>query len=310
MRTVILGATGPIGTALSSEIKKIRSIDILQLAARSYVNKTDGKIIYKKTNLLDAHETEEAVKGMTLAYLTVGLPYNHAVWERDWPIIIKNVINACEKYNVKLVFFDNVYAYGLVNGTMTEETPFRPISKKGQVRKLVDEMILQAIAQKKLTAVIAKSADYYGPNAKASPFYIQNIENLLQGKKPLWIGDPKMHHSFTYIPDAVQALIILGMETRANNQIWHIPTAKPLTGNKYMELITKSMDKPLTYGTINKLMLRFVGLINPAAGELVEMFYQNDHDYLFDSSKFEHAFTVTPTPYAIGIKKMTESFIK
>ena len=30
----------------------------------------------------------------------------------------------------KLIFFDNVYMYGKVNGIMTEETAFNPCSKK------------------------------------------------------------------------------------------------------------------------------------------------------------------------------------
>jgi hypothetical protein len=37
--------------------------------------------------------------------------------------------------------------------------------------------------------------------------------------------------------------------------------------------------------------------------ELAEMLYQNDRDYLFDSSKFERRFAFTPTPYADGIRE-------
>jgi len=32
----------------------------------------------------------------------------------------------------RLVFFDNVYMYGKVEGVMTEQTPFHPCSKKGR----------------------------------------------------------------------------------------------------------------------------------------------------------------------------------
>jgi len=33
------------------------------------------------------------------------------------------------------------------------------------------------------------------------------------------------------------------------------------------------------------------------------MLYQNEHDYIFDSSKFERRFSSTPTPYEEGIRE-------
>jgi hypothetical protein len=37
---------------------------------------------------------------------------------------------------------------------------------------------------------------------------------------------------------------------------------------------------------------------------LVEMMYQNDRDYVFDSSKFDEHFDFEPTPYERGIREM------
>jgi hypothetical protein len=44
--------------------------------------------------------------------------------------------------------------------------------------------------------------------------------------------------------------------------------------------------------------------------ESVEMLYQYDRDYVFDSSKFEKAFDFIPTPYDLGIKKIIETDYK
>ena len=40
--------------------------------------------------------------------------------------------------------------------------------------------------------------------------------------------------------------------------------------------------------------------------EFVEMLYQYDRDYVFDSSKFEKAFNFQPTPYAEGIREIVK----
>ena len=38
------------------------------------------------------------------------------------------------------------------------------------------------------------------------------------------------------------------------------------------------------------------------------MLYQNDSDYLFDSSKFESRFRFAPTPYEEGIRETVRGF--
>src|SRR5450432_3956212 len=109
-----------------------------------------------------------AVAGSEVVYLLVGLKYDSKVWQRDWPILMRNVIDACKKNNSKLVFFDNVYSYGLVKGVMTEQTAFNPNSKKGEVRAKIATMLLDEIKAKNLDGMIVRGADFYGPNALLS----------------------------------------------------------------------------------------------------------------------------------------------
>jgi hypothetical protein len=54
--------------------------------------------------------------------------------------------------------------------------------------------------------------------------------------------------------------------------------------------------------------MKAAGLVMPMMRELAEMLYQNDRDYLFDSSKFERRFAFTPTPYAEGIRATAAGF--
>lgn len=44
--------------------------------------------------------------------------------------------------------------------------------------------------------------------------------------------------------------------------------------------------------------------------ELVEMYYQYDHDYNFNSGKFEKAFNYKPATYEDGIKAMSQTLYK
>jgi hypothetical protein len=56
-----------------------------------------------------------------------------------------------------------------------------------------------------------------------------------------------------------------------------------------------------------KWMIWMAGLTNGIIKESMEMLYQYDSDYLFDSSKFDKAFSFRTTTYEEGIKAAVEA---
>src|SRR4051794_5547137 len=112
MNIAIIGANGIVGTTLTEELMKRKDVDKLVLAARSFSNSTEKQVMYQQTDALNKEDIQKLLKRIDIAFLTIGLPYQTSVWEHDWPIIMENVLQACENNKVKLVFFDNVYAYG------------------------------------------------------------------------------------------------------------------------------------------------------------------------------------------------------
>lgn len=70
---------------------------------------------------------------------------------------------------------------------MTEETPIRPVSKKGQVRAEIAQMLLGEVQKGELTALIARAADFIGPT-KNSLLVETVYKNLKQGKKAMWFA--------------------------------------------------------------------------------------------------------------------------
>ncbi len=222
--------------------------------------------------------------------------------------IIDNVINSCSKNKTKLVFLDNVYMYGLVNGWMTEETPYNPCSRKGEVRAKVAEKLMQEVKQGNLKALIARSADFYGPQAENTFLHPLVFRKLKNGKKATWFGNAKVKHSFTYTPDLSRALALLGNTEDAYNQIWHLPTDRnALTGEEIIKITAKYFGIEPEYSVISKPAMRLAGIFNSAAGESVEMMYQYENEYLFDSTKFENRFFKSVS-YSDGLKEITDSY--
>lgn len=295
----ILGSTGVIGKELAKALPEYTNE--IRLVSRN-PQKVNNSDVLVSANLLNSGEIIKAVEGSEVVYLTAGIQYDIKVWRKDWPIIMKNVIEACKKNKSKFIFFDNVYSYGKVDGWMTEETSVKPDSEKGKVRAKLNEMIMNEVRQGNLKAIIAKAADFYGPNTPLSFVNIMVFENYKKGKKAQWMLDVSKKHSFTYTPDAGRGTAILGNTDSAYNQIWHLPTNKNvLNGKEFVELAAKAMGVKPEYMVVKKWMLSMLGLFNKVIKENNEMLYQNEFDYLFDSTKFEKAFNYKPISYEEGI---------
>lgn len=298
----ILGAGGAIGNELAKHLNNYTTR--IRLVSRNPEKRNETVELFA-ANLLDIDKVAEAVKGSEVVYLLAGLEYKLKIWQQQWPVIMKNVIAACMQYKSKLVFFDNIYMYDAGHlHNMTEETPVNPVSKKGMVRAQIAQMILDQVRSGGLTAMIVRSADFYGPGVKNSMLMETVLKNMVKGKKAYWLGDPASIHTYTYVPDAAKATALLGNTTSAFNQVWHLPTdQQKLKGKEIMELFAKELNIKTRYSRIPKSMIRMMGFFNPLMKELYEMMYQFEKDYFFNSTKFNQHFPdFITTTYQEGIK--------
>ena len=205
----ILGSGGAIGVELAKSLHDYTKDIRLVSRHPSKVNDTDEIM---QADLTNPDAVNRAVEGSSEVYVTIAFPYNKKIWKAVWPPFIKSVINACKAHKSKLVFFDNIYMYDRdhLNG-MTEETPINPSSKKGMVRAEIAGMIMEEVRKGDLTALIARSADYYGPSIKQTSVLTETVFNRLnEGKSAQWLSSVDFQHSYTYVPDAGKATAILG----------------------------------------------------------------------------------------------------
>jgi len=296
----ILGSGGIIANHVAKTLPSYT--DQIRLVSRNPKAVT-GKEELVPADLTSAEQVMKAVKGSDIVYLTAGLQYNIKVWQEQWPKLMQNVINACKENKAKLVFFDNVYLYGKVVGPMTEETPFNPCSRKGEIRAKIASMILEEVQKGELTALIARSADFYGPETYNSFLNMMVFENMKKGKTAQLMMSKNLKHSFTYTPDAGKATALLGNTLSAYNQTWHLPAdMNILTSQQIVEIAAKELNVKAKITVLPKIMIQMAGIFNPIIKESVEMLYQYDSDYIFDSGKFDKAFTFEKVLYAEGIR--------
>ena len=104
----ILGSGGAVGVELARALTKYTTKIRLVSRNPQKVNETDETM---PADLLNPEAVRKAVEGSEVVYVTVGFQYNVKVWQENWPKFIRSVIAACEEFQAKLVFFDNMYMY-------------------------------------------------------------------------------------------------------------------------------------------------------------------------------------------------------
>lgn len=302
----ILGSSGVIGRLATREVRKYTGV--IKLASRhpKKVHDTDHIVV---ADLMNRDKVFEVVRGAEMTFLTAGLEYNAAIWEKQWPVIIQNAIDACRHYKSRLIFFDNVYAYGKVDGWMTEETPYNPCSRKGRVRMEIAEHLMKEHGRGNFETMIVRSADFYGPDTQNSFFNAMVLSKYVKGKSAQWLLDAGKVHSFTYTPDAAKAMVFLGNQNDTFGQVWHLPTdPRAFTGKQLMEMAAQVCKVKPRYSVISGNLLKVIGWFNPIIKENHEMLYQNAEDYKFSSEKFRKAYPdFEVTSYEDGFKVTADS---
>ena len=297
----ILGAGGAIGSELVKELTARN--ECIRLVSRN-LKPVAGAAEAVAADLSNLDDTVKAVSGSRVAFLIVGLKYDITVWRALWPHIMGNAIEAAKRASARLVFFDNVYMYGKVEGVMTEQTPFRPCSKKGEIRAQIATMLLNEMKAGNLTALIARSAAFYGPRARTGIPNVLVFDKLAKGARASWLVNDSVQHSCTFTQDAARSLVLLADSESAWNQTWHVPTAPdPPTGKQFIELVANEFGAQPKYRLLTRPMLWMAGWFDTTVRELYEMLYQYEFDYVFDSTKFTNAFGLQPASYPEGIRR-------
>jgi len=307
----ILGANGQIAEELARELHRNFTTDI-RLVSRNpkKINSADQLF---PANLMDTEATDKAVEGSSIVYLTVGLPMNAQMWAEQFPVMMRNVIDACKKHQCKLVFFDNTYMYDKTSEPQTEESPFVPVGQKSTVRAKMATMLLDEICNKNIKAVICRAPEFYGPGKTQSITNSLIFDNIKQGKKlKVPIKDNTLR-TLIWTPDASRAMALIGNTPDTYNQTWHLPCDdNRLT---YKELINLASEVYLSSGQpgknefsyiiIKMWMFKLGSLFSKQARELQELLPRYKYDNIFISNKFKSRFPdFKITSYREGITEI------
>lgn len=302
----VLGATGGVGSAVVAELSK-KGLPVRVVERTKNVPGFD----VVKADLLDAEQARKAIAGSGYVYLCVGLAYNIKVWERDWPVLMKNVMDACAEAGAVLIFLDNVYMYGPAPLAVPfdENHPQNPTTRKGKFRKALADGLLQQFASGRLKGLIGRAADFYGPGAPNSVFYISVLERMLKGKAPQSIAKAGIPHTYAYNLDCGRALVALALDESTYGQVWHLPVGAPLAVEDIAGLLNKELGTQYQLAYLPGIMIKILSLFVTPIREMSEMLYQFNQPYIMSFEKFKSHFPdFRVTTHEEGVKALVTYF--
>ena len=300
---VVFG-TGPLGLAVARHL--VAAGKQVRLVNRSGKAPAPQGVEVVATDATDLPASRTVCEGAAVVYHCATGAYGR--WSEFLPPVMNGIIEGASSANAKLVYGDNLYAYGLVDGPITEDLPYRPVGPNTRARADIANTLMRAHASGKVRATIGRASDFYGPYARQSTAGDGIFGRALAGKPAQVLGDADMPHTYTFIDDFASGLVTLGEHDQALGEVWHVPSAETVTTRRFVEMVFGKLQRPATLRPAPSLAIALLALFVPPMAAVKETAYQRENPWVVDHGKFSRAFGSSPTPHDHAISLTLDWF--
>ena len=215
-----------------------------------------------------------------------------------------------QRPDARLVTISNLYMYAAESSPMRATDPLDPPSKKGAIRVQMWNDALAAHQAGTVRVTEARASDYFGPGLGQNGHFGDRVmPKLIAGKSVSVIGRSDVAHSWSYIDDVCDTLVVLGTDDRALGRAWHVPTLPPLTAQQLADEVSRAAGQGgATVRTLPNVTLKLAGVFSKPIRELGEMLYQFTAPFVIDSADTTATFGLEPTPLAEQIDATIGSY--
>lgn len=319
MQCTIFG-TGPLGLWVAKQlVEQGKHVVLVNRSGRipPYMppglleqNTLHKNVKIRAGNAQNSTEVYQLSNESDVVFLCAMPPYTD--WTQNFEALTKGILDGVASTEAKLIYGDNLYAYGDTSGEIiTEESPLHYQGYdsvngkigKGHARALMAESLLKAHQKRLVRVAIGRASDFYGPGVTNSALGELFFKAALKGKSVNLLGDTGQPHTLTYIKDFANALVTLSEHEEALGQIWHVPSAPTLSMEAFSALVSAELNRPVKMRSSGRFTISLLGVFSPMIRELKEMMYAWEHPYVVSHEKYENAFGTNTTPHVQAIKE-------
>lgn len=295
---VVTGA-GPVGSTIALQLAE--QGHPVRLLTRSGGGPEHPLVERRRVDVSHADGLAEHFDGAAAVHHCIhGSAYSAKVWRAELPAAEQVVLAAAGRAGAVVTFPESLYAYGPVEGPITEDLPRDATRGKLGIRA----ELLRARAASATPTVSVAASDFYGPRVRMAHAGERLVPALLAGRRVSLVGSLDQPHSFTYVPDLAGAMIRAAQTPALWGQFLHAPTAPPPTQRELAVALAQAAGAtPPRLSVLPAWVLKAAGLVSRDARELAETSYQFTAPFVLDSSHSEELLGQSPTPMDVAAKE-------
>ncbi|WP_406316686.1 NAD-dependent epimerase/dehydratase family protein [Streptosporangium sp. NBC_01639] len=284
--TVVLGAgsTGMATTRLLADSgERVRQL------TRSGSGLEHPLVELVAVDATDADSLTSLAEGAVALINCAAPPYDR--WPEEFPALAAAQLTAAERTGVGYVMLGNVYGYGPVHGSFTEELPMSPTTVKGAVRARIWENALASSAR--VTEV--RAADFLGAGVY-SLFNLMATTPLLAGDPAFLPYDLDVPQSWSYTGDVARTLVAAARAERSWGKAWHVPSTVISARDLATRLILLTGAPEPKLESLPLEEIHRLARTDSIMAEVPEMQYLYRRPFVLDSTLTQGAFGFGATP--------------
>jgi len=294
---VVFG-TGPIGR-YTAETLLHQGHRVRMINRSGVMRDQSADIELIASDAYDRSQNIALTRGATSIYFCIAPAYN--AWATKFPPLQQAVLDAAIANQARLAVVENLYGYGAFQGSLHEESPSAPTTRKGKIR-LAMQQTLQSAHQRGLVRIAqGRASDFFGPYDTTMTNFA--IMPALHGKSSNLLGRLDQPHTFSYVKDFGRLMATLGTNEAALGQVWFTPSPPAITQAEFMQILSQIIEKPVKMRVLSPLMAQILGLFDKNIAEVHEMLYQFTAPFVVDTQKAQTAFGLVPTPIDVALRE-------
>lgn len=302
MSTHLIIGTGAVGTALAGHL--VREGHTVRAVNRSgHRGALPHDVTLVPGDVRDAAFAAEAMAGADVVH-QVAQPAYHR-WAQEFPGLQRAVLDGAAHAGAAVVLADNLYLYGPPGGgTLTDDSPENPTTRKGRVRQEMAHEALAAHDEGRVRVALTRPANYVG--ATYALFREMVLDRVAAGKPARVLGRTDQPHSFSYVPDVARAMAAVAGSDAAWGRAWIAPALEPITQDELVSRLWAALGAPGEASTqaMPRGLMRTMGLFSPALRESVEMLYEFEEPFIVEAKDMERDLGVAASTWDGAIDAM------
>lgn len=198
---LVLGATGGAGSCTARALLA-RGWRVQALARDPDAAAARGELSGVHWLRGDAQQPADVLRAAQGARVIVHAlnPPNYQRWRELALPMLANSIAAAQAAGARILFPGNIYNYDPGETLLDEATPQRPVSRKGEVRLEMEQMLRDGAARG-ARAIVLRAGDFFGARSPSSWFSIA----MVRPGRPVRVvrspAQPGVGHAWAYLPD-------------------------------------------------------------------------------------------------------------